>query len=108
MQCQGDAGGALNQAGVTAAGSVPDKRAGEHGQPAGDAGWSRVRRRVPGCEQGSRPAVAERGAGELRELARVSQAGDHGVLGCPLAVMVAQSKSGELLGAGQAGRAIAP
>src|SRR5688500_7058259 len=54
-----------------------------------------------------RPTVAEGCVGELGELL-VGQTSGQGLLGLPLPVTVAEGEAGELLGAGDAGGAVAP
>src|SRR5690606_3741687 len=55
-----------------------------------------------------RPTVAEGGVGELGALLVVGQTSGQGLLGLPLPVTVAEGEAGELLGAGNAGGAVAP
>lgn len=54
------------------------------------------------------PAVAEGCVDQLGELPIVGQASHEGLFGLALPVAVAESEAGELLGAGDAGGAVAP
>lgn len=111
MQGQGDACAALDEADCLIGGGVVGVVEEADQQPVqavDSAGGGGVGCGVPGRGDDSRPSVAEGGVGDAGELGGVGQAPGEGVLGRVLAGSVVESEGGELLGAGDAGGAVAP